>query len=195
VYEEDSEHPTHFISVSGAPQVGKPTSDFADYFLEAVDTDFRLTDKETLALELYGLSHFESAPRARLLTLVSAIETVIKDKPRSAQALEHVERLIQLTRNSGLPKSEIDSMLGSLGRLKQESISSAGRAVVDEFLGDKEYDGKHAKDFYQYCYNVRSELVHNGKPSDDAVNMRHLATRLDQLVVDLLVAIATRSHV
>lgn len=189
VYEDDPGHPTQFVSASAALQVGRTPSDFEEYFLEAMDMELRLTEKETLSLELYGLSHFESAPRARLLTLVSVIETVINDTPRSAQAVEHVEGLIHSTRNSGLPKSEIDSLLGSLSRLKQDSISRRGKALIDEQIGEKEYDDKAAKDFFQHCYNVRSDLVHNGAPSDESLDVGRLVTQLDQLVADLMVAI------
>ena len=188
VYEEDTQHPTRFTSMSGEPQVGKPISAFEDYFLEAVHMDLRLTDKETLAFELYGLSHFESAPRARFVTLISAVETISETKPRSAEALEHVERLIEFTRGSGLPPSEINSILGHLSWLKRESISKAGRDFVDKLLGSNEYNGKVAKDFFQHCYNIRSELVHSGKPPDDTVNLGLLVIRLDQLVADLLIA-------
>jgi len=189
VYEDDPKHPTRFVSASAALQVGRTPSDFEEYFLEAMDMELRLTDKETLGLELYGLSHFESAPRARLLTLVSVIEAVTEDTPRSAQAIELVEELIRFTRNSGLPKSEIDSLLGSLSWLKQDSISRRGKALVDEQIGQKEYDNKAAKNFFQYCYNVRSELVHSGAPSDESLDVGRLVTQLDQLVADLMVAI------
>src|SRR5215208_6090498 len=188
VYEEDALHPTRFMSVGGEPQGGRPISAFEDYFLQTVHMDLRLTDKETLAFELYGLSHFEVAPRARFVTLISAVETISETKPRSAEALEHVERLIKLTRDSGLPPSEINSILGHLSWLRRESISKAGRDFVDQLLGSNEYSGKVAKDFFQYCYNIRSELVHSGKPLDDAVNLGLLVTQLDQLVADLLIA-------
>ena len=134
VYKEDTLHPTRFIRMGAKAQVGKPISVFEDYFLEAVHMDLRLTDIETLAFELYGLSHFESAPRARFVTLISAIESISEPERRNAEALKHVERLIESTQNSGLPSSEIDSLWGALGRLKRESISKAGRNLVGKFL-------------------------------------------------------------
>lgn len=188
VYEEDTLHPTRFMSVGGEPQGGRPISAFEDYFLQAVHVDLRLTDKETLAFELYGLSHFESAPRARFVTLISAIETISETKPRNAEALKHVERLIKFTHNSGLPRSEINSLLGHLGWLKRESISKAGRDLVGTLLESNEYGGEQAKDFFQHCYNLRSELLHGGKPKDDTVNLGLLVVHLDHLVADLLVA-------
>ena len=192
VYEEDVLHPTRFTSVSGELQVGRPISAFADYFLQAMNMDLCLTDKETLAFELYGLSHFESAPRARFVTLISAIETILDTKQRNAEALKHVERLIEFTRKSGLSLPERDSLSTSLGQLKRESISKAGRDLVGTLLESNKYGGEQAKDFFQHCYNIRSALLHRGKPSDDSVNLGLLVVQLDHLVADLLVAITRR---
>jgi hypothetical protein len=187
VYEEDEQHPTRFFSASANPKVGREVAAFEKHLVEALDMDLRLSAKETLAFELYGLSHFEAAPRARFLTLVSAIETVMEDRPRSPEATEQVERLVRCTQNSQLSRSEKDSLLGSLSWLRRDSISRAGKLFVDEMLGRKEYGGKIAGDLFKYCYNLRSELMHSGKPSDDA-DLGHLVLRLDTLVADLLAA-------
>lgn len=152
------------------------------------------TERESLAFELYGLSHFESAERARFLTLINAIESISENTMRRPEAVKHVEKLIELTRCSGLPDSDIHSMIVSLNWLRQESISKTGRDLIDRVLGDKGYDGKVAKHFFQHCYGVRSDLVHRGKLSDDTVILRTLVSELDQLVADLLLATAGRSN-
>ncbi len=190
VYEEDPEFPTQFVASSVEAKLLKGIEDFEQYFREAVDMGLEFTERETLAFELYGLSHFESAERARFLTLVTAIESISENKARSAEAVKHVERLIELTEDSGLPEPEINSLLGSLNWLRQESISRTGRDFVERFLGVEQYEGKVAKKFFQACYNVRSDLVHSGKPSDDTVDFRTLVAELDRLVADLLVASA-----
>lgn len=82
VYEEDPELPTQFVAASVEPKVLKSTEDFARHFREAVDRRLEIDEKATLAFELYGLSHFEAAERARLLTLISAIEAASEAKPR-----------------------------------------------------------------------------------------------------------------
>ena len=192
VYEEDEQHPTRFSSASGSLQVGKPAAAFEEHFLEAIDRNLRPSEKETLAFELYGLSHFEASPRARFLTLISAVETIMEYKPRSAEVLEHVANLVEATKSSRLPRSEIDSILGTLSWLRKESISKAGKTFVEELLGTQKYDGKTAKEFFQYCYNVRSELMHGGKPSDHTMSLGHLVNRLDELAADLLAASITR---
>ena len=188
VYGEDPELPTRFASFSASGRVDKDISRFEKYFNEAVDMNLQLTDKESLAFELYGLSQFESSSRARFITLVIAIESIIEDKKRNAEAVKHVEQLVKFTNNSGLPLSEVDSLRGSLRRLKYESISKAGRDLIDRYLGQAQYDGKVAEIFFRDCYNIRSQLVHNGKPADETIDLRSLVARLDRLVADLLVS-------
>jgi hypothetical protein len=193
VYEEDPEHPTKFVFSSVEAKLRKGIEVFEQSFREVVDLGLEFTNRETLAFELYGVSHFESAERARFLTLINAIESISEPKARSPEAVKHVEMLIELTRDSGLPDSEIRSMEGTLNWLRRESILKTGRDLVDRFLDGKEYGGQVAKKFFQHCYGVRSDLVHRGKPSDDTINLRTLVGQLDQLVADLLLTSAGRS--
>lgn len=193
VYEEDPELPTQFVAASVEPKVLKSTEDFARHFREAVDRRLEIDEKATLAFELYGLSHFEAAERARLLTLISAIEAASEAKPRGPEAVAHVERMIELTRASELPNAEIASMVGSLEWLRQESISKTCRDFVETFLGGGQYGGKPAKKFFQDCYAVRSKLVHSGKPSEKDLNFGILVAELDRMVADLLTESAGHS--
>jgi hypothetical protein len=193
VYEEDSDLPTQFVAARADAKLLKSTETFRQDFPTAVDMDLEFTEKETLAFELYGISHFVEESRVQFVTLVSAIESISENKARSPEAVEHVKKLIELTRNSGLSDSEIQSMVGSLYRLRQESISKTGQDLIDRVLGAKEYGGKVAKRFFKDCYDVRSDIVHNGKPSDANVNLRALVSELDRLVADLLLASAGRS--
>jgi hypothetical protein len=169
VYEDDPELPTQVVWSSVDAKLNKGIEVFEQSFREAVDLGLEFMDRETLAFELYGLSHFESAERARFLTLINAIESKSEPKARSPEAVKYVEMLIELTRDSGLPDAEIQSMLGNLHGLRRESISKTGRDLIDRVLGSKEYSGKVAKTFFQHCYDVRSDLVHRGKPSDGTV--------------------------
>lgn len=193
VYEEDSNLPTEFVWSTAEAQLRKSLDTFEQSFREAVDLSLELTESETLAFELYGLSHFESAERARFVTLVTAIESISKPKARSPQAVEHVERLIELTRTSELTTPEVSSLVDSLGYLRQESISRTGREFVGKVLHGRKYGGRTAKGFFHDCYTVRSDLVHEGKPQVEMIDLRALVSELDRLVADLLLASAGRS--
>ena len=90
VYEEDPDLPTRFVWSRVEAKLRKGVEVFEESFREAVDLGLEFTDRETLAFELYGLSHFESAERARFLTLINAIETISEPKTRRPEAVEHV---------------------------------------------------------------------------------------------------------
>ena len=77
VYVEDPDLPTRFVWSRVEAKLRKGVEVFEESFREAVDLGLEFTDRETLAFELYGLSHSrESAERARFLTLINAIETI-----------------------------------------------------------------------------------------------------------------------
>ncbi len=66
---------------------------------------------------------------------------------------------------------------------------------MDKFLRGKKYSGGTAKAFSHDCYGVRSDLVHEGKPSDESADLRTLVNELDRLVADLLLASAGLSDI
>jgi hypothetical protein len=194
VYREDPELPTKFVWSTVRADVSKSVEDFRQNFREIFDLGLEFTERESLAFELYGLSHFEAAERARFLTLINAIESVCEPRMRSPKAVNHVDNLIELTCDSDLAKGEVESLVSSLQWLRKEAISKTGRDFAARVLGAKRYDGKVAKQFFQHCYDVRSDIVHRGKPSDDTVLLRNLIGELDRFVADLLLTNAKRSQ-
>ncbi|RXZ83777.1 hypothetical protein EBB07_05185 [Paenibacillaceae bacterium] len=71
------------------------------------------------------------------------------------------------------------------------SISQAGRELVKAMLGNKEYNGRSASEFFRHCYRLRSDFVHRGIWNEDN---NDLAYELENLVVELLAAKATRER-
>jgi len=139
-----------------------------------------------LALELYSASFFEPTVRARFLTLMMAIETLIKPKKRIGKGKEFVEYLIGQAKQSNLINSERQSLLGSLQWLLKESISKTGRDLADKYIGEQKYLNKPPKHFFAYCYSIRSELVHQGYAKDESLNFGTLVGELQRFVADLL---------
>ena len=118
--------------------------------------------------------------------LVLSIEALIQQRPRSAEAVELVNRLVAETEKSKLVDSERNSLLGSLRHLSDESIGQAGKRLVAERLGNRIYADRTAPKFFNHVYQARSVLVH-GKlpyPTIDQINM--LAAVLSDFVSDLL---------
>ncbi len=153
--------------------------------MEAARLHAASTDVERLAYDLYSASFSEVSADARFVMLMMAVETLIDPAPRESAVVEHVERLIEETSSSGLPRREIESIVGSLKWLRDESIGHAGRRLAQQIQG-REYMDKSPARFFTDCYTMRSRLVHGyvPRPSRDEVD-RHAAV-LEIFVKDLL---------
>lgn len=136
-----------------------------------------MTDRYVkLATELYVDSHFEVSNSARFIGLIGVLE-VLKDKnPASDSARRLVDGWIREATTT-LEDDESNSVLGSLRRLKDISISQGIASVVERHLGHE--CAKEAKELY----GIRSKLVHDGiRPANPADTVR----RAQQVVTDLL---------
>lgn len=139
-----------------------------------------LPPKQSLALELYNLSHFEPDTKVRFLNLVTIIE-VLADRGRKAKGIrDKIDELMRSVRTSELSCEEKDSLTSGLGNLKRESISAACRRMIAERRGEE------AAQHIAACYEARSELLHDGKTSRPHV---HDLGRLDEIVRHVLLAV------
>ncbi|PIU26117.1 MAG: hypothetical protein COW32_08835 [Candidatus Aquicultor secundus] len=146
-----------------------------------------ISDKEALAFDLYFTSHFEDSTQARFLILTTAIESILEQKEAPRKTIQFIEQLKDLSDKSDLGLEQIASLKNGLGRLKRESIKQTGRRLASERLKDQRYDEKSASNFFAYCYDIRSQLVHNGK-ADDRNDLGRLVYELDRFVSDLLLS-------
>jgi hypothetical protein len=151
---------------------------------EAVGTV--MSDRAQLAYDLYSASFIEKgAPDARFAMLMMAVETLIEFKPRPEAVRNHVEALTEQTRASDLPEAEIRSLIGSLDRLYEESISQAGRRLARR-LGDQEFMGKKPDRFFTACYKLRGQLFHGAYPRPTRDEVGKHAGALSLFVARLL---------
>jgi hypothetical protein len=80
---------------------------------------------------------------------------------------------------------EAASLRGSLSRLRDESISQAGRRLARE-LGERQYLGSDPESFFSECYNLRSKLAHGHAPRPERQEVDAHAAELERYVGDLL---------
>lgn len=182
-----TEIPVKFISSTARATVGIRDERVTKILSDACTSDFEPSEKQWVAFALYNLSHFEGPPRARLITLVVTIEALLKRSKRSQEAREHITKLIEITKSSGLDERDRDSILSSLKELCFDSIGRTGRELVDKHLGDAEYGGQKASKFFNMCYGMRSDIMHTGQHKSE--NLATLVNELDRLVSDLLVSL------
>lgn len=153
------------------------------------ESELSLDERTSLACSLYGSAQSTNSPRATFLFLVTAIESLLEPEERSEGAVSLVDGFIEKVKMSCLDESERDSLIGSLRWLRQDSITRTGEQLVEKHLGEAEYDGMEAPDFFRKCYSIRSELLHEGEPKDESIDVFRLANSLDEMVSNLLASV------
>jgi hypothetical protein len=177
VYSEDK--PIDVMSAKITGIVSDSINNFINDFLKYYKNNYIISEKQSLALELYNLSHFDKSLRGRYLTLVTVIESLSIREERSGVSIRHLEELIEITKGSNLETPEKESLIKGLEALRKESISRSCRKLVKRHLGQK-----RVKEFQEY-YDVRGHILHNGAPPD-GVDLD--IDSLDRFVADLLIA-------
>ena len=177
-----------FVSVSGKATVGKHSLRLIDTFQREYLSSRQLTEKEVLASEIYASSFFDVSSRSRFITLVTAVEALLEPLKRSDKVEALVEELKATTQKSKIDEPTRESMIGSLERLRHQSIRQAGRTLADRLIPNEFFDGQLSADFFTRCYDLRSQILHRGKIEDDSVDMLHLANVMESFVARLLLA-------
>jgi hypothetical protein len=183
VYSEDM--PVRFVAVTGSMVIGTPASKFIEEFSKIYKLALEFTDKQSLAIELYNLSHFEASLRARFLSLVSAIECISSPEKLPLPIIAHLDKMIELTKTA-INGSEGTNLIDRLRELRRESISRACRKLVESSLGPE------AMKLFKTCYDARSKLTHEGRIPKN-VDLGTYVPKLDQLVSQLICAVVVGS--
>jgi hypothetical protein len=169
--------------------VGRPAPRLVKALERAEERSVSISEREQTAFELYSGSMFvASLADARFMMLMIAMETLIDPSLRSPNAVAHVDRLIEETRQADLPRDEVSSLLGSLQYLRHESIGRAGRQLVQR-LGDRTYGNpvkEPAGKFFTKCYDLRSRLAHGTHPRPTFEEVNGRVAGLELMVSDLL---------
>ncbi|MEA5488539.1 MULTISPECIES: HEPN domain-containing protein [Pseudanabaena] len=175
---------------------------FRDELDSIMNLNPKLSDKQRLALELYGNSYYEYSVRAQFLTLITAIESLIKKKKLSKNISDVIDQLKQFVMNSDtisdIEKKSISERLSQ--ELKKQTITEAVAELVKTHLDGKEYAYltekgiSYPSEFVTSCYKVRNKLVHNGSSDEHPFpsgikNFEELTRLLKLVVADLLLKI------
>lgn len=169
------------------PLRGVPPDRFERAFSQAIAEFEPLSDMERVSAELFGASYFQDSADTRFLLLMMAVEALIELRQRPAESLEHVERLISLTKESAkLADSERASLLGTLDWMRNQSIRQAGRELARSRLAGREYSKRSPSTFFTECYDVRSRLVHGSVSLPTPKETGSLTAPLELFVSDLL---------
>ncbi len=116
-----------------------------------------------LSMELFVASALESNDRAKFVMAVSALEPLAEQADLGPEVAEVVDRLrTALDAATELPPDIRDSLRGRLLQLKQESVRQALKRLCRTWVPSDESAWK----CLDLAYSLRSELLHEGRPSD-----------------------------
>lgn len=177
-----------FASFSAKATVGKHPPKLIDTFRREYLHRRQLTEKQVLASEIYASSFFDVSSRSRFITLVTAVEALLEPLKRSDKVEALVEELKATTQKSKVDEPTRESIIGSLERLRHQSIRQAGRTLADRLIHNEFFDGQSSADFFSRCYDLRSQILHRGTIEDDSVDIWHLANVMESFVARLLLA-------
>lgn len=153
----------------------------------ALECQEPLNHQERIAFDLFSAARdARTSEDAYFVLLFVAIETLLEERPRPAPVIDHVNRLIEMTKNSSLDNTEKNLLVGSLQWLRSHSIRNSGRCFVRERLANREYQGQSAEHFFLRCYDLRNRLVHGGEPFPTPTEIRQCVSGLDTMVSHLL---------
>lgn len=143
------------------------------------------TPEQLLAFEMYNASFVIDASDVGLVSLMMAIEILIKQELRSAAEQVIVQEAIERAQQLSIDHAARQSFASSLKHLLHESIGSAGRRLARS-LGEATYMGESPEVFFMRCYGMRSKLVHGGSDRPALQEVRERAGTLRRFVGDLL---------
>ncbi len=122
---------------------------------------FDLDEHATDVIEILNISVRETSPKIKFLATYLAMEQIVKKEMRSAKAQQLIDELIQYTNNSELSNSEKQSLVGTLGHLKEQSFSSAFTAFSKRVASPTEIFNMPVPRFVSKCIKIRNKIAHN----------------------------------
>jgi hypothetical protein len=137
-------------------------------------------DKLVLAIELYAAHRFEEARNVRLISLVTALETLLPhDAPVSTEVNEAIDNALAAVRALRIatpPKSphraDLLRLASRLGDLRRESIGAKLRTLAESAVARNPALGVAGEitAALAAAYKCRSDLVHNGSAESEVVS-------------------------
>lgn len=132
-----------------------------------------------LSMEIFAAARIESRQRARFLAVVSALEPLAKSEALGPEVDAFVGGCNQLLRDNAAVSCEIRrSLQGRLGSLSKESIRQALGRVVRTTLPDR----PDAFEIVDRAYELRSQIIHDGRPGDPDVDLEQEARDVSHVV-------------
>jgi hypothetical protein len=176
-----------FISMQADMIRGVAFEQFLSVFQTALSRPREIDNRERVALELFNASFFQTSEDSRFLLLMSGLEALIVQQPRSEAVYAFVRTLTAVIEAANrIDEMERDALKQGVGQFQRESIGQAGRRLVSETLDGRTYEGMTPSDFFSRCYRLRSRLVHGDLPFPTREELGGVVAQIEVMLSDLL---------
>jgi hypothetical protein len=161
-------------------KVGMPVTAFLEYLVEGLSLpqteQIAADERISLSVDLYAASLWETSQRARVISLATCLEALIKPERVVRAASEQIDRLLESYDSARDPVNEndeqrraLDRMQSRLATLKDESISESLRRLAASRAAEIGEAVNDARRNMTDAYRVRSKLLHDGHASSDEI--------------------------
>jgi hypothetical protein len=148
--------------------------------------------KLLLSMEIFCAARLESSQRAVFLALVSALEPLAQTEELGPDVSSFVDECIRaLHSDSAIAQETKNSLVGRLGQLREESIRQALFRLARETVPTN----TDAPCVIDNAYALRSQLIHNGVPSDLDVDLEFEGRAVAAVIRDIYASLLKQSLV
>lgn len=145
-----------------------------------------------LSMEIFCSAQLEGSQRAVFLALVSALEPLAQETSLGTEVEAFVDTCITKIRDENSIPTQIKcSLQGRLRDLKHESIRQAIKRIVSKTLPDD----PEAWKIIDGSYNLRSQIIHGGRPNDLDIDLYEEGQRVAGVIRKIYAGLLNRTPV
>lgn len=160
-----------FASITGHLTLADFALAIQENFNKLIKAPYRLL----LSMELCASSKFEADNRAKLILLVSALETLAEQQEFGGEIENLISDLVSIVSSSSIEDESLkNSILGQIRNLKRES----SRRAIKRKLHEAGLSGQELA-FVEEAYSARSKVVHEGRRVPELTVM---LAKLDRII-------------
>lgn len=180
--------PPAFSQFQATLVVNKDPNEIVQAIRVAKEKGLSQTLNDRIAFDLFGMSFSSDQFTTRFVTLMMAVETLIRQKAHPPEVIGLIDGFLAQTDSAEIPMNIKASLLGSLRQMKDQSVGQSGRELAAEALMGRKYQDLEPAAFFSKCYTLRSKLVHGESSGIDENEVNFRGAGLELFVGDLLSA-------
>ena len=138
-------------------------------------------ERVLLAMELYSSSNLEITQQSKFISLITSLEALSEQEDYTKyisfveNKIKELKEAIESQDEINIPKKVKNSLKGRIGKeLLRESVNQAVLGMMQQCS----VDTKEQRDLFTRAYKTRSDLLHDGKTSENLPELNHKTSEM-----------------